>query len=133
MIGVYSSYWYFFSDKYSWWEKSAMCHFGFLSFWISNNFSKRFPLSFSTIRSSIYCYSYVLFISYYKMAHYLINRPFCSDDFIRSYEIIRSWKCRWSTCNYFEKISIWIFITNYVWRWSFCSKLILLEFLTKLK
>ena len=29
-----------------------------------------------------------------KMADYYINRRFCSDDFIKSYEIIRSYKSR---------------------------------------
>ena len=45
-----------------------------------------------TIRS-ISCYSYILMISLEhqnKMADYLINWPFCSDDFNRSYKIIRS-------------------------------------------
>ena len=40
------------------------------------------------------CFSYVLMIlsldRQNKMADYYINRPFCSDDFIRSYEIVRS-------------------------------------------
>ena len=38
-------------------------------------------------------FSYILMIlldRLYKMANYYINQPFCSDDFIRSYEIIRS-------------------------------------------
>ena len=37
---------------------------------------------------SITCFSYIMMISLdqqIKMADYLINRPFCSDDFIRSY------------------------------------------------
>ena len=36
----------------------------------------------------------------------LLNQPFCLDDFIRSYEIIRSLKSRWSTLYYilWEKI-----------------------------
>ena len=42
----------------------------------------------------IICISNFLMISslnrYNKMADYLINRPFCSDHFIRSYEILRS-------------------------------------------
>ena len=45
------------------------------------------------IYRSISCYSYVLMISlerYNKMEDYLINQPFCSDDFIRSYKIVRS-------------------------------------------
>ena len=45
----------------------------------------------------ITCFSYVLMISLdhqNKMADYLINWPFCSDDFIRSYKIIRSQNCR---------------------------------------
>ena len=35
------------------------------------------------------CFSYVLMISldpWNKMADYLINQPFCSDDFISSYK-----------------------------------------------
>ena len=42
------------------------------------------------IISSFTCFSYVLMIlldCQNKMADYYINRPFCSDDFIRSYEI----------------------------------------------
>ena len=45
----------------------------------------------------ITCFSYVLMISLDhqdKMANYLIDWPFCSDNFIRSYEIIRSQKSR---------------------------------------
>ena len=45
----------------------------------------------------ITCFSYILMISLdckNKMADCLINWPFCSDNFIRSYEIIRSWKSR---------------------------------------
>ena len=45
----------------------------------------------------ITCFSYVLMISLdhqNKMTNYLINPPFCSDDFIRSYKIIRSQKSR---------------------------------------
>ena len=45
----------------------------------------------------ITCLSYVLMISLEclnKMADYLVNWPFCSDDFIRSYEIIRSQNSR---------------------------------------
>ena len=45
----------------------------------------------------ITCFSYVLMISLdcqNKMADKSINPPFCSDDFIISYEIIRSQKSR---------------------------------------
>ena len=43
----------------------------------------------------ITCFAYTLMISlncWNKMADYIINRPFCYDDFIRSYEIVRSLK-----------------------------------------
>ena len=46
----------------------------------------------------ITCFSYILMISIdrqNKMANYLINPPFHSDDFIRCYEIIRNQKSRY--------------------------------------
>ena len=58
-----------------------------------HRFSICFRQHFMESLGLITCFSYILMISLdcnYKMADCLINWPFCSDDFIRSYEIIRS-------------------------------------------
>ena len=55
----------------------------------------RYKVIYKLLFRLITCFSYILMISLdhqNKMADYLINRPFCSDDFIRSYKIIRIYK-----------------------------------------
>ena len=53
----------------------------------------RYKVIYKLLFRLITCFSYILMISLdhqNKMADYLINPPFCSDDFIRSYKIVRS-------------------------------------------
>ena len=55
----------------------------------------RYKVIYKLLFRLITCFSYILMISLdhqNKMADYLINWPFCSDDFIRSYKIIRIYK-----------------------------------------
>ena len=55
----------------------------------------RYKVIYKLLFRLITCFSYILMISLdhqNKMADYLINQPFCSDDFIRSYKIIRIYK-----------------------------------------
>ena len=52
----------------------------------------RYKVIYKLLFRLITCFSYILMISLdhqNKMADYLINRPFCSYDFTRSYKIIR--------------------------------------------
>ena len=52
------------------------------------------------------------------MANYLINRPFSFDDFIRSYEIIRS---RWFKDFKMSKSILYGF--DHIWQyWNFCDQ-----------